>query len=96
LNFNLLHQLRQREFENAIACAGDATWAVLASLAADRLRGPRVQLFLGALSIVLLIILALIFFRGVWREWRHHRHSIAMSRSGSSFLVGLTLALTSP
>jgi len=77
-------------------CAGDATWAVLASLAADRLRGPRVQLYLGVLSVVLLIFLALIFFRGAWRECRHQAHSIARSRSGSSFLVGLTLALTSP
>ena len=51
-------------------CAGDATWAVLASLAADRLRGPRVQLYLGVLSVVLLIFLALIFFRGAWRECR--------------------------
>lgn len=76
-------------------CAGDATWALLATVAAGHLRGPRVQLILGIASVVLLLALSALFFRGAWRAWRNSSPA-APARLGSSFIVGLTLALTSP
>jgi threonine/homoserine/homoserine lactone efflux protein len=76
-------------------CAGDATWALLATVAADHLRGPRVQLTLGIASVLLLLALSALFFRGAWRAWRNSSPA-APPHFGSSFVVGLTLALTSP
>jgi threonine/homoserine/homoserine lactone efflux protein len=76
-------------------CAGDATWAVLATVAAGHLRGPCVQWILGVTCVVLLLALSGLFFRGAWRAWRNSSPP-APARLGSSFIVGLTLALTSP
>lgn len=76
-------------------CLGDATWALLATVAAKHLRTPHLQFLLGVASIALLVALSLVFFRGAYitsrRPPQHHP-----PRLGTSFIVGLTLALTSP
>jgi len=76
-------------------CLGDATWALLATIAADHLPSARMQSMLGVASVVLLLALGALFLRGAYRTWRESPQPLSR-RLGSSFAVGLTLALTSP
>lgn len=87
------------------ACSGDALWALGVSLGAGALiNTPKVRLALGVVSLCLLLFLASVFLRGAWRAYRqrHGRPQTSAEtipqkkRSLPGFLLGFTLALTSP
>ena len=88
------------------ACTGDFAWAIAVSLGAGALIGvPGVRTALGVVSVALLLFLAWTFGRGAWKAWRVSRaatdaRSAAPARRFDSarggYLLGLTLALTSP
>lgn len=85
------------------ACTGDGLWALGVSLGAGALiNTPRVRVVLGLISLGLLLFLASVFLRGAWRAWRD-RHGPAQTaevpqrkRALPGYLLGFTLALTSP
>ena len=88
------------------ACTGDFGWAVAVSLGAGALVGvPGVRTGLGVVSVGLLLFLAWTFGRGAWQAWKMSRaprdaqaaapvRRFDTTRGG--YLLGLTLALTSP
>jgi threonine/homoserine/homoserine lactone efflux protein len=80
------------------ATCGDVLWALVVALGIGvALRGPGMHLALGILSVALLLGLAFTFLRGAWRSWRGIAAPAArFDSSRASFLLGLTLALTSP
>jgi threonine/homoserine/homoserine lactone efflux protein len=80
------------------ATCGDVLWALVVALGIGvALRGPGMHLALGILSVALLLALAFAFLRGAWRSWRGIASPAArFDSSRTSFLLGLTLALTSP
>ena len=89
------------------ACSGDFLWAVAMSLGAGALMNlPGVRPVLGVVSIGLLLFLAWTFGKGAWRAWQRSRlpagqaaAAVPAGRFGSvrgGFLLGLTMALTSP
>jgi threonine/homoserine/homoserine lactone efflux protein len=82
------------------ACSGDALWAVLVSIGVGVLfAGPTARAAMGALSVALLLVLAFMFLRGAWRSMRAPAVAPAPSRFDgrrASYLLGATMALTSP
>lgn len=88
------------------ACSGDFLWAVAVSLGAGALVDvPGVRPVLGVVSVGLLLFLAWTFGRGAWVAWRVSRtpgaHSAAVparrfDSTRGGFVLGLTMALTSP
>jgi threonine/homoserine/homoserine lactone efflux protein len=85
------------------ACSGDALWALAVVLGAGALfAGETARLALGALSSLLLLLLAFLFLRGAWRGLARRRMSATEApeaRFGGTragYLLGLTMALTSP
>ena len=88
------------------ACSGDFLWAVAVSLGAGALVNVAgVRNVLGVLSVALLLFLAWTFGRGAWRAWTSSRApgrpdaatpARRFDSTHGSFLLGLTLALTSP
>ena len=88
------------------ACTGDFGWAVAVSLGAGVLIDvPGVRPTLGVVSVALLLFLTWTFGRGAWKAWQASRvpgdsvASVPERRFDSTrggFLLGLTLALTSP
>jgi threonine/homoserine/homoserine lactone efflux protein len=83
------------------ACFGDAIWAVLVALGIGALfQAPAARLAMGMVSIALLLVLAGVFLRGAWRRlWAGAATAPAPPRfggGGTGFLLGLTMALTSP
>lgn len=82
------------------ACSGDALWAVLVSLGVGAVFTGRVMhVLLGGLSVVLLLALAAVFLRGAWRDAGAPATEPPPSRfdgSRASYLLGATMALTSP
>lgn len=80
------------------ATCGDVMWALVVALGIGvALRGPEMHLVLGIISVALLLALAFTFLRGAWRSWRGNVAPAArFDSSRASFLLGLTLALTSP
>jgi threonine/homoserine/homoserine lactone efflux protein len=80
------------------ATSGDIVWALVVALGVGVvLQGPTMHAALGVLSVVLLLILAATFLRGAWRSLQGAQ--VASPRFDShraSYLLGLTLALTSP
>ena len=88
------------------ACSGDFLWAVAVSLGAGVLIDvPGVRPVLGVVSIALLLFLAWTFGKGAWKAWQGSRatHTDAAAVPGRRFdtthggyVLGLTLALTSP
>ena len=88
------------------ACSGDFLWAVAVSLGAGVLMDVRgVRPVLGVISVALLLFLAWTFGKGAWRAWRESRvpaspGAVVPARRFDStrrgYLLGLTLALTSP
>jgi threonine/homoserine/homoserine lactone efflux protein len=83
------------------ACAGDALWAVLVAIGIGTLfTGPLMHMAMGLLSVVLLMGLAIIFIGGAWRALQVQSSTPAapsrFDSSRASFLLGVTMALTSP
>lgn len=86
------------------ACTGDFLWALGVSAGAGALiNTPKVRLALGIISLGLLLFLASVFLRGAWRAYRDRNSSAVSSaeiaprkRGLPGFLLGFTLALTSP
>ena len=89
------------------ACSGDFLWAVAVSLGAGAVVNvPGVKVALGVSSVGLLLFLAWTFGRGAWRAWLvsyAHPDEAAFfpaprrfDSTHGSYLLGLTLALTSP
>jgi len=85
------------------AVSGDFLWALAVGFGASRLTAlPGVSTLLGVSSVVLLLLLAWIFLRGAvaaCRAWRAGEplpepRSLDSARGG--YLLGLTLALSSP
>jgi threonine/homoserine/homoserine lactone efflux protein len=84
------------------ACTGDFLWALGVSAGAGAIvNTPRIRMILGIISLILLLFLASTFSLGAWRAWRTHRQSVSgnepkQRRRMPGYLLGLTLALTSP
>ena len=83
------------------ACTGDFLWAFgVAAGAGALLASPRLHLALGVVSFLLLLFLAFNFARGAWQVVHAHRsvvdQPIRRSAVSRGYLLGLTLALTSP
>jgi threonine/homoserine/homoserine lactone efflux protein len=83
------------------ACCGDGIWAVLVALGIGALfHAPATRLVMGGISIALLLALAGVFLRGAWRRlWAGAATVPAPPRfdgGRTGFLLGLTMALTSP
>lgn len=86
------------------ACFGDGVWAVAVSLGVGLLfSGPSMRLAMGAVSIALLLALAVLFLRGAWRAWRAGPSPAPETQAAprfdslpSAFVLGATMALTSP
>lgn len=86
------------------ACSGDFLWALGVALGAGALADvPGVRPALGAISFTLLLFLAWTFLSGAWRGWRRMRAGLAqptpagrLETAHGGYLLGLTMALTSP
>jgi threonine/homoserine/homoserine lactone efflux protein len=80
------------------ATSGDIVWALVVALGVGVvLQGPTMHAALGVLSVALLLILAATFLRGAWRSLRGApAASPRFDSHRASYLLGLTLALTSP
>jgi threonine/homoserine/homoserine lactone efflux protein len=86
------------------ASSGDFVWAIAIALGAGSLAAlPGVRPALGTISFVLLLVLAWSFFSGAFRRWRAQREGVAtpvapgrLESARSGFLLGLTMALSSP
>ena len=86
------------------ACTGDFLWALAVMAGAGALLNtPRIRFALALLSFVLLLLLAGMFARNAWGSAREtNRQTAAESESVpkrskySGYLLGLTIALTSP
>ena len=81
------------------ACSGDAIWAVLVALGIGAVfTTPTAQLVLGVISLGLLAMLAVTFLRRAWAAYQGPVTApVARFDSGkASFVLGLTMALTSP
>jgi threonine/homoserine/homoserine lactone efflux protein len=84
------------------ACTGDFLWALGVSAGAGALiNTPAVRMILGAISLALLLFLAAVFSLGAWRAARDHGATSETidpktRRQMPGYLLGLTLALTSP
>ena len=88
------------------ACSGDFLWAAAVSLGAGALTPLRgVRPVLGVVSVGLLLFLAWTFGQGAWRAWvasraaGEQKAAVPARRFDSTrggYLLGLTMALTSP
>jgi threonine/homoserine/homoserine lactone efflux protein len=82
------------------ACSGDAVWALVVALGAGVLfASDAARLALAVLSTALLLVLAYVFLRGAWRASRSGAADPAPARfegGRAGFLLGVTMALTSP
>lgn len=86
------------------ACSGDFLWALAVTLGAGALANvPGVQTILGAISLILLLALARIFFRNALHGWRALQRgetlttpSGALESSKGGYFLGIGLALSSP
>lgn len=87
------------------ASSGDAVWALLVAFGAGTVVNvPGVRAVLGAVSFVLLLLLAWLFLRGALhayravREGRPHAPPISARFEGArgGYLLGVTLAFSSP
>lgn len=89
------------------ACTGDFLWALAVMTGAGALLNtPLVRQILAVVSFLLLLFLAGVFARGAWRSARALRDSASAGADASNngrritrrrgYLLGLTLALTSP
>jgi threonine/homoserine/homoserine lactone efflux protein len=85
------------------ACTGDFLWALAVMTGAGALLNtPRIRLALAIVSFVLLLFLAGMFGLGAWRSAQQKRSPIdeanhpRQAKKYGGYLLGLTMALTSP
>lgn len=82
------------------ACSGDALWAIAVMLGIGFVVGPAARFALALVSTALLLLLAVLFLSGAWRAWRQYRAAPeaepARVASRGGYLLGMTMALTSP
>ena len=83
------------------ACSGDALWALLVALGVGTLlTTPALHALLGVVSVALLLALAAVFLRGAWRDLRMPLVAAPpparFDGTRASYLLGVTMALTSP
>lgn len=89
------------------ACTGDFLWALAVMTGAGALLNtPRIRLLLAVVSFILLLFLAGMFALGAWRSARLSQRQTsspeveasdsARTKKFGGYLLGLTLALTSP
>ncbi len=80
------------------ATTGDVIWALLVALGVGVVfQGPMMRLVLGVMSVGLLLFLGFTFLRGAWRSFQGAMAPAAkFDDARASYLLGLTLALTSP
>ena len=85
------------------ASSGDFLWAIGVALGAGALADlPGVRPALGAISLVLLLLLAWSFLGGAWRSWRRHLRGEPAPPPGKldttrgGYWLGLSMALSSP
>ena len=86
------------------ACTGDFLWALAVMAGAGALLNtPRIRFALALLSFGLLLLLAAMFARNAWRSARETKgqipaksESVPKGSKYSGYLLGLTIALTSP
>ena len=86
------------------ACTGDFLWALAVMTGAGAvLNTPRVRQILAVISFVLLLFLAGMFALGAWRAGHSMRKAVAAAsaegtrmKGRGGFLLGFTLAMTSP
>ncbi len=80
------------------ATTGDVIWALVVALGVGVIfQGPTMRLIMGVLSVGLLLFLGVTFLRGAWRSFQVAPAPAAkFDDARASYLLGLTLALTSP
>ena len=80
------------------ACSGDALWAIIVALGAGLAAGAEARALLATLSTVLLLALGAFFLWGAWRAAATPAGAAAppAARPGAGYVLGLTMALTSP
>lgn len=108
INAEMIRRALARGFWPAVAVGlgastGDFAWAVAVALGAGAIADlPGVRPVLGVVSLALLVVLAWTFLRGAAREYGHFRRGeqfdtpTALDSTRGGFLLGLTLALSSP
>lgn len=106
INAEMLRRSLTRGFRPAIAvglgaCSGDALWAIAVLLGAGLLIGETVRAVLAWTSTGLLLLLAAVFLSAAWLAWRKPPPSaspdpVAPWRLRGGYLLGLTMALSSP
>jgi threonine/homoserine/homoserine lactone efflux protein len=105
VNAEMIRRGLTRGFGSALAVgvgasSGDFLWAIAVTAGAGSLATlPGVRPALGAVSLVLLLVLAWSFFAAAWRRWRDGAAAPPPGRFDSArggFALGLTMALSSP
>lgn len=109
VNAEMIRRSLSRRYGSAVALGlgastGDFAWAIAIALGAGSLAAlPGVRPALGAISFVLLLVLAWSFLHGAWTRWRARRSGAAAPSAPGRFesvsggyLLGLTMALSSP
>ncbi|MEO8197261.1 MAG: LysE family transporter [Thermoanaerobaculia bacterium] len=109
VNAEMIRRGLTRGFRSAAAvgfgaCTADFLWAMAVAGGAGALAAlPGVRPVLAGLSLVLLLFLAWTFLASAVRAWRRSRHAVAappakerFAGARGGFLLGLTMALSSP
>jgi threonine/homoserine/homoserine lactone efflux protein len=109
INAEIVRRSLTRGFAPAVAvglgaCTADFLWALAVAAGAGAIAGlPGVRPALGAVSFVLLLVLAWTFLAGAARSWRRRRRGEseppatgALEGTRGGWLLGLTMALSSP
>lgn len=107
INAEMMRRGLERGFVAAFAVglgasSGDFLWALAVALGAGALADvPGVRSGMGIVSLLLLVFLAFTFAKGAWRAWRDHQAGRppaqrALESARGGYLLGLTMALTSP
>jgi threonine/homoserine/homoserine lactone efflux protein len=84
------------------ACTGDFLWAfAVAAGAGALLNNPTVRIILGIISLVLLLVLAVIFFRAAWETARRTKSPVApglvnQASARGGYWLGLLFVMSSP
>ncbi len=86
------------------ASTGDFLWALAVATGLGAVANvPALRPVLAAISVILLLVLAWVFLKGAYRSWAavrrgafHEETAAARPTARGGYLLGLTLALTSP